>query len=118
METVRVRWVISLLVLSAGLARADEPELRQLPDIAAQAMPARDIWERCLATSVRPELSSKRKSDDIADLALLKCAQQQKRVQAVLARGIGRKRAETVINELRRMQRDSLMLVVDELRRR
>jgi hypothetical protein len=46
------------------------------------------------------------------------CARQQKRLQAVLARGIGKKRAETIITEVRRMQRDGLVLVVEELRRR
>jgi hypothetical protein len=46
------------------------------------------------------------------------CARQQKRLQAVLARGIGKKRAETVVTEVRRMQRDGLVFVVEELRRR
>ena len=118
MEAVRLRWVILLLILSAGGVRADEPAVPQLPEIAAQATPARDEWERCLAASVRRELSSKRTPEDIADRALTKCARQQKRLEAVVARGIGRRRAETVITEVRRMQRDGLILVVEELRRR
>jgi hypothetical protein len=119
MEAVRLRWIVLLLIfLSAGVVCADEPAVPQLPKIAAQATPARDEWERCLARSVRRELRSKRTPDDIAARALSMCTREQKRLQAVLARGIGKQRAETVITEVRRMQRDGLVLVVEELRRR
>jgi hypothetical protein len=118
MEAVRLWRIVPLLVLSAGVVRADEPAVSQLPEIAAQATPARDEWERCLARSVRHELSSKRTPEDIAARALNMCARQQRRLQAALARGIGKKRAEIVITEVRRMQRDGLVLVVEELRRR
>jgi hypothetical protein len=106
------------VVAAAGaVANAAEPEPGQLRAII-QAMPARDAWERCTAFVVHRELRSDRAAQAIAEKALVRCKAREDRLREVLAGRIGREKASTVVTQLRDLHRDSLVSVVDELRRR
>src|SRR5215203_7431151 len=116
-----MKWMVGVALLAVGLsddARADEPDLGQLRAIGAQAVPARDAWEQCTASIVRAELGSKTPAEDVAEEALRRCIDREGRLISVLARGIGRQKARTVVGELRNLQRESLISVVEELRQK
>jgi hypothetical protein len=115
---MRLLWSASLLVIVAGVACADEPEPEQLRAIGAQAVPARDAWERCMASIVRKELGSDRAAEALAEQALIRCKAREDRLRAVLATRIGGQKASTVVMQLRELHRDSLVAVIAELRRR
>jgi hypothetical protein len=83
--------------------------------IGAQAVPAHDAWEKCIASVVRAELGSKTPAEEVAEEALRRCTDREGRLIAVLARGIGRQKARTVVGELRNVQRESLISVIEEL---
>ena len=113
--------VVGVALLAVGLsgaARADEPDLGELRAIGAQAVPARDAWEQCTASVVRAELGSKAAAEDLAEEALRRYIDREGRLISVLARGIGRQKARTVVGELRNLQRESLISVIEELRQK
>jgi hypothetical protein len=114
-----MKWV-GVALLAVGLpcvvARADEPDLGELRTIGARAVPARDAWEKCTASVIRAELGSKTPAEDIAEEALRRCKSREGRLISVLARRIGRQKASTVVAELRNLQRESLISVIEELR--
>ena len=116
-----MKWMVGVALLAVGLsgdARADEPDLGQLRAIGAQAVPARDAWEQCTASVARAELGSKTPAEDVAEKALRRCIDREARLISVLARGIGRQKARTVVGELRNLQRESLISVIEELRQK
>ena len=116
-----MKWMVGVALLAVGLsgdARADEPDLGQLRAIGAQAVPAHDAWEKCTASVVRAELGSKTPAEDVAEEALRRCIDREGRLISVLARGIGRQKARTVVGELRNLQRESLISVIEELRQK
>jgi hypothetical protein len=110
--------VVFLLVGVGSVALADEPDLHELRAIGAQAVPARDAWESCTAAVIKGELPSARPPEELADQALRRCRKREARLLAVLANRIGRQKATTVISQLRTLHRESLMSVIEELRRR
>jgi hypothetical protein len=116
-----MKWMVGVALLAGGLsgdARADEPDLGQLRAIGAKAVPAHDAWEQCTAAVVRAELGSKTPAEGVAEEALRRCIDREGRLISVLARGIGRQKARTVVGELRNLQRESLISVIEELRQK
>jgi hypothetical protein len=103
-------------LLTANLATADEPADRLLR-IGRSAIPARDAWERCLAAKVRDEIASGR-SAATADRALAYCQKSEARLNAVLTRGVGSRKAASIVAQLRHTHRENLSFVVRELGRK
>jgi hypothetical protein len=108
---------LALLVLVSS-AHADEPELRDLLAIGTKALPARDAWERCTASVLRRDIDDNGAAESLAERALRQCRAQESRLRAVLATGIGRRKATTVLKQLQRMHRDNLVSAIEELKRR
>jgi hypothetical protein len=106
-----------LALLAASVARADEPEPR-LELLVRSAIPARDAWERCTAAKIRQEETSSDSPETLADQALVSCKRSETRLATVLARGIGPRRAASIIAQLRKTHRENLLFVIRELRRR
>jgi hypothetical protein len=103
-----------LLVLFAAPslpARADEPS-----EIAEKAVPARDAWELCLATQARGSAETREHPAAAADRALERCRRRERSLERVLAGELGAAAAGRILAELRRLQRSSLMDVIEELR--
>jgi hypothetical protein len=112
-------WVVLLAVGVAPVALADEPpDLEELRAIGAQAVPARDAWEGCTASVVKEALRTERPAEEIADQALRRCKNREDQLLSVVAKRIGRQKASTVLAALRTLHRESLVSVVEELRRR
>lgn len=116
------RWALSLapwlvLVLLTANVAADELADRLLR-IGRSAIPARDAWERCLAAKVRDEITSGGSAATLADRALAYCQKSEARLNAVLARGVGSRKAASIVAQLRHTHRENLSLVVRELRRK
>jgi hypothetical protein len=97
---------------------ADEPDLHELRAIGAQAAPARDAWESCTASVIKGELQSERPAEELAQQALRRCKRREAQLLSVLANRIGDQNAVTAISELRNLHRESLISVIEELRRR
>ena len=111
-------WVLLLAVGVAPVALADEPDLEELRAIGAQAVPARDAWEGCTASVFKEALRTERPAEEIADQALRRCKNREDQLLSVVAKRIGRQKASTVLAALRTLHRESLVSVVEELRRR
>src|SRR4051794_115326 len=79
--------------------------------LGRSAIPARDAWERCLAAKVRDERTSSGSAETLADRALARCEKSEARLDAVLARGVGSRKAATIVAELRHTHRENLILV-------
>jgi hypothetical protein len=108
-----------LALLSAvSLAHADEPVLQDLLAIGTKALPARDAWERCTASVVRRDINDGGAAHGLAERALKQCRSQESRLRAVLAAGVGRRKATTVLKQLQRMHRENLVSAINELKRR
>jgi hypothetical protein len=105
-----------LVLLTANVAKADEPADRLLR-IGRSAIPARDTWERCIAAKVRDERTSTGSAAALADRALVWCKKSEARLDAVLARGVGSRRAASIVAQLRHTHRENLILVIRELRK-
>jgi hypothetical protein len=105
-------------ILFASVAYSDEPDLRELRSIGTQALPSRDAWERCTASMLKRAIHSENAAQGIAESALTRCKGDEARLKHVLARRIGSRRAAAVMTELRRQHRDSLVAVIEMLRRR
>ena len=105
-----------LVLLTANVAKADEPADRLLR-IGRSAIPTRDAWERCLA-KVRDEIASGHSAETLADRALAYCQKSEARLSAVLTRGVGSRKAASIVAQLRHTHRENLSLVVRELRRK
>jgi hypothetical protein len=105
-------------ILFASVAYSDEPDLRELRSIGTQALPSRDAWERCTASMLKRAIHSANAAQGIAESALTRCKGDEARLKHVLARRIGSRRAAAVMTELRRQHRDSLVAVIEMLRRR
>jgi hypothetical protein len=110
--------VALLVVGTASAALADEPDLQELRAIGAQAAPARDAWESCTASVIKGELQSERPAEELAQQALRRCKRREAQLLSVLANRIGDQKAATVISQLRNLHRESLISVIEELRRR
>ena len=108
---------LALALLAATVAKGDEPEPRR-ELVARSAIPARDAWEKCTAAKVRQEETSSDSPETLADQALASCKRSEMRLAAVLARGIGTRRAASIIAQLRKTHRENLLFVIRELRRR
>lgn len=117
------RWALSLapglvlVLLTANVAKADEPADRLLW-IGTSAIPARDAWERCLAAKLRDEITSGGSAATLAYRALAYCQKSEARLNAVLTRGVGSRKAASIVAQLRHTHRENLSLVVRELRRK
>jgi hypothetical protein len=109
-------WLAFLFVGMTSVAFADEPDLQELRSIGADALPAHDAWERCMALVVRGKLRSERPAGEIAEQALRRCKRSEDRLLSILAKRIGRQKASTVVGVLRDLQRDRLVSAVEELR--
>jgi hypothetical protein len=108
---------LAFIFLAASVAKADEPADRLL-QVGRSAIPARDVWERCLAAKVRDERTSSGSRETLADRALAWCKKFEARLEAVLARGVGSRQAATIVVQLRHTHRENLILVIRELRRK
>ena len=111
-----MKWVgVALLAvwLSCVIARADEPDLG-----GNRGSGGACTRENCTASVGRAELGSKTPAEDVAEEALRRCIDREGRLISVLARGIGRQKARTVVGELRNLQRESLISVIEELRQK
>ena len=106
-----------VVVNATSLAKADEPADRLLR-IGRSAIPTRDAWERCLAAKVRDEIASGGSAATLADRALAYCQKSEARLNVVLTRGVGSRKAASIVAQLRYTHRENLSLVVRELRRR
>ena len=91
-------WVVFLVVGVASIALADEPDLEELRAIGAEAVPARDAWERCTASVVKEELRSERSAEEIADQALRRCKNREDRLLSVVVKRIGRHKASGALS--------------------
>jgi hypothetical protein len=108
---------LALALLAASVAKGDEPE-RQQKQVVRSAIPARDAWERCTAAKIQQAETSSGSPEALADQALVSCKRSETRLAAVLARGIGPRRAASIIAQLRKSHRENLLFVIRELRRR
>ena len=116
-----VRFVASaLLILFMTITgvNADEPDLKELLEIGKKAIPFRDAWERCAAAVVKREMQSDLAPAFIAERALNACKREEMQLKMALARSIGVKQSDTVIDQLRVFYRSDLISVINQLRQR
>jgi hypothetical protein len=97
---------------------ADEPDPKELLEIGKKAIPFRDAWERCAAAVVKREMQSDLAPAFIAERALIACKREEMHLKVALARSIGVKQSDTVIDQLREFYRSDLISVINQLRQR
>ena len=110
-------FVLAALLVGISLVHADEPDVETLLAAASKAVPYRDAWERCAAAALKRDLGSDLLPETVANRALSRCRQKEKRLQAVLAKNVGPIEAASVVEQLRRLYRSNLEAIVGDLRR-
>jgi hypothetical protein len=111
-------FVLTALLVSVSVARADEPDVESVLAAASKAVPYRDAWERCAAAAVKRDLASDLTPNALAERAVSRCRPREMRLRAVLAKSVGAVEAQTVVEQLRRLYRANLETIVEDLRKR
>ena len=105
-----------LLAVLPSLADEPPPDIEELQSVSEKAKPLRDKWERCTALAVRSGLRSRAEPEVLAGTALARCKPEEARLAAFLGRQIGPGVAKRTMAQLRDLQRNNLILVIETLR--
>ena len=116
MNRLATAFAFVCLAVLPSLADEPPPNLEELQSVSDKAKPLRDRWERCTAQAVRSGLGSRIEPAVLAGTALSRCKREEAQIAAFLRRQVGRQVAERTMAQLRELQRNNLVLVIDTLR--